>query len=126
MAIFKICLKCGMSKTLDEFYAHPRMADGYLGKCKQCAKQDVVRNYNAHHGRFCEYEQKRAKNPQRRLDRLENQRRHRANHPEKYKARNAVNNALRDDRLTKKPCPCGNPKSQAHHDDYSKPLDVSW
>lgn len=29
--------------------------------------------------------------------------------------------------LKKKPCEaCGNPKSQAHHHDYSKPLEVTW
>ena len=28
--------------------------------------------------------------------------------------------------LTRTPCPCGNPDTEAHHEDYSKPLKVEW
>jgi hypothetical protein len=46
---------------------------------------------------------------------------------EKMLARSAVNNAIQSGSLTKKPCAvCGSEKSQAHHGDYSKPLDVIW
>lgn len=52
---------------------------------------------------------------------------YRNRYPEKYKAHCAVNNAIRDGKLLKMPCSvCGNEKSQAHHDDYTKPLDVVW
>lgn len=35
--------------------------------------------------------------------------------------------AIRSGQLVKQPCQvCGDPKSQAHHDDYSKPLEVQW
>ena len=47
--------------------------------------------------------------------------------PEKRKACIAVGHALRAGKLHKEPCAiCGKIKSQAHHDDYSKPLDVVW
>lgn len=47
--------------------------------------------------------------------------------PIKKAASTAVNNAIRDGRMTRQPCEvCGNEKAQAHHDDYSKPLDVRW
>lgn len=40
---------------------------------------------------------------------------------------NAVNNAIRDGRLTKHCCfVCGSPNTEAHHPDYSSPLDVVW
>lgn len=48
--------------------------------------------------------------------------------PEKWKARNAVNNALRSGKIERKPCYfCGSDERlQAHHEDYSRPLDVIW
>lgn len=48
-------------------------------------------------------------------------------YPEKIKARTAVKNALASGKLTRLPCRfCGEPKVHAHHNDYSKPLDVEW
>ena len=39
----------------------------------------------------------------------------------------AVRNAILSGRLIREPCSrCGADKTQAHHEDYSKPLDVVW
>ena len=48
--------------------------------------------------------------------------------PVKVSARIAVNNAVRDGRLKKRPCEaCGSTtRINAHHPDYSKPLEVVW
>jgi hypothetical protein len=45
----------------------------------------------------------------------------------KIKARSAVFNALKAGRLVRNPCKvCGDVKSEAHHEDYSNPLEVEW
>ena len=47
--------------------------------------------------------------------------------PEKHKAHYTVANAIKSGKLVKQPCEiCGNTKVQAHHDDYSKPLEIRW
>jgi hypothetical protein len=46
--------------------------------------------------------------------------------PEKKNAQSAVKYAIRTGKLVRQPCEvCGEP-AQAHHDDYSRPLDVKW
>jgi len=48
-------------------------------------------------------------------------------HPEAVIASCAVVAALREGRLIQQPCEvCGSIKTDGHHDDYSKPLDVRW
>jgi hypothetical protein len=47
--------------------------------------------------------------------------------PEHEAARKAVGDAVRAGRLIKLPCEvCGDPKSNGHHEDYSRQLDVIW
>lgn len=44
----------------------------------------------------------------------------------KRRARWALNNAVRDGRIEREPCKCGNPETEGHHHDYDKPFDVEW
>ena len=109
------------------FYKHPMMADGRLNKCKSCTKKDVSANYKDKRDYYADYERKRFQTEKRKAMVLEYQRKRRENNPGKYKARNSVSNAVRDGRLERKSCEvCGDIKSQAHHDDYRKALDVRW
>ena len=123
----KQCFKCHQVKPLTDFYRHPHMGDGHLGKCKDCTKKDVRENYAGKRARYSEYEHRRNQTPERRAFSQEYQQRRRRNAPEKYAANNAVGNAIRDRRLFREPCEaCGSANVQAHHDDYSKPLEVRW
>jgi hypothetical protein len=123
----KTCFKCGNLKPLDDFYRHSAMGDGYLGKCKDCTRQDVSENYRKRHARYAAYERERSQRPERKAAAIDYQRMRRLRNPQKYAAWTAVGHAIRDKRLIRQPCEvCGDPKSQAHHDDYSKPLDVRW
>lgn len=52
--------------------------------------------------------------------------RSRARYPEKVAARRAIQREVNAGRVARLACFCGDPKSEAHHPDYSKPLDVMW
>jgi hypothetical protein len=116
----KTCFKCGKSKPLTDFYAHPQMKDGRLNKCKECAKEYA-------HGR-ADYERARFQTAHRKAKASEYQKKTRIDQPDKYKARQILGNALRDGRLARQPCEvCQTTVDvQAHHDDYNKPLEVRW
>jgi ribosome-binding protein aMBF1 (putative translation factor) len=123
----KLCTSCGEHKNATEFYAHKAMKDGHLNKCKDCVKFRV-RKHRENNDSVREYDKRRYReNLERRAKSAARTKEHRLKFPEKYKARTAVGNAIRDKRLTKKPCMvCGSIKSTAHHEDYSKPLEVKW
>lgn len=123
----KRCYRCGKVKLLSEFYCLARMADGHFGKCKVCFIQDVKDNYRKRLDQYHAYERERSQDPERREAMYSIARRGRVRHPDRTVARAAVGNAIRDRRLIRQPCEiCGSPKAEAHHDDYSKPLDVQW
>jgi hypothetical protein len=47
--------------------------------------------------------------------------------PQKVWAQRALRSALKVGLITQMPCKvCGDPDSEAHHGDYSKPMDVDW
>ena len=124
----KTCFKCHRDKPLKEFYKHPMMGDGHLGKCKECTKSDV-RKHRAENEAPREYDRRRYReDPKRKTHIQETGRRWAENYPEKRNAHYAVNNAVRDGRLEKTACVgCGaTERVHGHHEDYSKPLDVIW
>ncbi len=123
----KQCFKCEKILPVESFYAHPKMADGRLGKCKECTKKDATANRCRNLERYRDYDRQRYQTPERRQRGVAAARLHRQRHPDRAQARHAVANAVRDGRLLRKPCEvCGCEKSEAHHDDYSRPLDVRW
>ena len=87
----KKCFKCFEEKPLDEFYAHPKMADGYLNKCKECTKNDVKKDYkkNSTNLAYIENERKRGRKKYHRLyvgtgkANAEKQNKYRNKYPEK-------------------------------------------
>jgi hypothetical protein len=123
----KRCYRCEKIKLLDAFYKLKSMADGHFNKCKECYKSDVKLNYRKNKEHYTAYERERCKDPERRKKALDYQRKRRNKNPGKNRARQAVNNAIRDGRIIKQNCEkCGSEKSQAHHSDYRSPLKVMW
>jgi hypothetical protein len=69
---------------------------------------------------------KNAEKPESKKRKREYQREWRHKHPEKIRAHKLVRRAIDRGDLVREPCPCGSVKSEAHHADYLKPLDVEW
>jgi hypothetical protein len=115
------CKKCGEVRSAAEFYANRRV-------CKQCVRTAVRSNYAANRNYYVEYERQREQTDVRRAFKDRARIKYRIDNPEKYRARYALRNAVRDGKLVKQPCAtCGSTERiHAHHHDYSKPLDVEW
>lgn len=125
----KKCFKCHILKPIDYFYVHKQMGDGHLNKCKECTRKDVGERYNdpARRQYIREYEHRRFQTPHRKKLVLEYAKKRIKRDPIKNRARAMVGRAVRSGSLVRMPCQeCGDKKAQAHHDDYSKPLEVRW
>lgn len=125
----KKCFKCGKKKLLSQFYGHSGTTDKHLGKCKTCTKKDMSERYYdpVARLRIIKYEKARFKRSERKMKVLGYARKMRKKYPGKYRARTKLGNEVRSGRVQKKPCEvCGDPKVEAHHKDYRKPLNVNW
>lgn len=123
----KPCFKCGKTLPLTEFYKHPAMGDGHLGKCKECTKKDVSENRLKNIDNIREYDRNRAKLPHRKQLAREINKVWMAEDKRRTKCHNALRRAVLNGVITRIPCEvCGDKKSHAHHDDYDKPIDVRW
>jgi hypothetical protein len=123
----KRCIRCHDVKDIGEYYTHPMMADGHLNKCKVCCCSDARANRRMRVAYYRQYDMDRFSHASRRATRAENCRRQRSRNPEKTRARAAVARAIRSGKLLKRPCEvCGTAEVDAHHDDYSRALDVRW
>lgn len=122
----KLCKTCGKEKDVKQFHKRSASKDGLASKCKQCSSA---------------YDLSRVNDPKRIAARtaysstprgVEKHRQAKAAYiarePKKRRAHNAISNAIRDGKLTRKPCEtCGSTdKVHAHHDDYARVYDVRW
>ena len=126
----KVCFKCKQEKPISDFYKHHSMKDGRLNKCKDCTKEDV-RARRRRDDSVREYDRRRyQENPERRRKNRAACKERYAADPIRAKARYSLNNAVRDGRIDK-PDRCSRCNSkerriEAHHEDYTKPLEVIW
>jgi len=130
-----LCRSCGAHLSGVNTYASDRRT------CKECVRERVRQNRAANAEYYRAYDRKRYRENPERKERAraaasrfgpdyfkERARANRKSEPEKFRARNAVNNAVRDGKIEKSPCFfCGSRENlHAHHEDYSHPLDVVW
>lgn len=142
----KKCFKCLKVKDLKQFYAHPRMADGHLNKCKSCAKSDVQKHRSENLERIQDYDRNRPNQDERRevnrrlreirISTPEGRRQEwariadwAARNRHKRKAQWTVGNAVKRGLVANgASCErCGATELlHAHHEDYTKPLEINW
>ena len=135
----KTCFKCHQSQPLDRFRADPRMVNGHHNECKTCANRYNAERRAKLRETSLEWVEKKIAS-----DKLSTKRyresaackestatrskynaKWRAANKEKAAAHWLVQHAIETGRLLRQPCFCGE-KAMAHHEDYSKPLDVVW
>jgi len=135
----KTCFKCNQTKPLCDFYTHPRMADGHLGKCKECTKIDTKLNYWKNLDHYKEYDFNRSQTKERKEKasqylkdhpgkRCLYNKKHREKFPDRQYANGLLKRAVDSGKMERLPCAhCGATQNiYGHHEDYSKPLDVIW
>lgn len=126
--IYDFCTGCKEQRLLEDFAVNPSRPSGRSGWCKFCHRADGVKRRQDP-----EYRERQAHQAKiwretpfgRELHRL-SAARERTKFPEKVIARRKVRDAVAAGRLKRLPCFCGESKTEAHHQDYSKPLEVEW
>lgn len=140
MLLHKTCCVCKANKPISDFHANRKAKDGKSGKCKPCALHaaKIHREQNSDH--FKLYDKARATDPARVAARVSYKRtekgksshsasmqRYNEKHPDRYKAKSIFGHQLRIGAIQPQPCQvCGEGRTEGHHPDYSRPLDVVW
>jgi len=110
----KRCSKCKETKSLDKFYKRKKNKIQLRSECKLCSVNGCklsFREWKITHKERVNVIKKRSNKKC----------------PGRYKAREICHNAITSNKLTKQPCVvCGKTEVEAHHSDYTKPLDVDW
>jgi ribosomal protein S27AE len=121
----KRCSTCKLVLELSEFYKDKSRKSGYTNRCKKCerifcrAKRD--RNPLSFKKKDTSYYLRNKEKVISRRKQWYSQNKFKA------LAHEQVKKALLRGNLLRKPCEeCGDEKSIAHHEDYSKPLEVRW
>ncbi len=131
----KKCNACGETKPIEEFTKDARNSDGRGGQCKKCRNAIVEKwrqaNPNAGKKRNKKWRDTRPDRVKELAKKYWSYNKHstkwRQNNPDKYACHIAVQIAVAKGNLAGQPCEvCGDTKVHAHHDDYSKPLEVRW
>jgi len=138
----KQCKQCLKVLPLSEFYRESRRPHQPWGKCKHCTVKRVVDFVHKKHSTDAQWLinyakryrlRQRAKREQGEVPEITKEestlraKQMRIKHPERFRARTIFSNSIRSGMTTPQPCAiCGNVKSEGHHEDYAKPLEVKW
>lgn len=125
----KTCSTCKEFKLLEAFDQQLGRKFDRASRCKSCQsisqkqrrkRPDVIDQRHAYMARRLKTERGKAK-------KMADCNAYNRRHPDRASAHRKIADGLRHGKIQRQPCQfCGDTKSQAHHHDYSKPLDVVW
>lgn len=128
----KECKKCHIIKELKYFTKHNKCLNGVTNKCLSCDsiyKQEYLKN-NPKYLESHRISDRKTHIKSRLLNKNKKKKEasdYRKSFPERIRAMNLLNNALRSGKLKRCKCrDCDKINTQGHHPDYSKPLNVIW
>jgi hypothetical protein len=137
--IFRKCTTCKLNKEINSFYPHKSSKGGRLSKCAVCKRNEVNEYRKNNENKVKEYDRERGRTEKRlkrvreyaktdkgKAARLKASRLWKERNKEKYDAHRKVGYAIKTGKLVSMPCLCGEKKTEAHHEDYNKPLEVLW
>lgn len=123
----KICCKCEIEKEDSEFYKYKRNKDGLHSHCKKCIAETTTKWQTNNRSKVVASCKKWSSVNRDKC--RERDKRYRDKNPLKCKARLAVHYAIKTGKLIRSGI-CENcsdsSTTQAHHIDYTKPLEVNW
>lgn len=130
MKATKKCAECGRELPIEDFNKNKRNRDGLQDRCRECFSKYNKARYAANPERFkADVAAYRANNPK---THMETRLRACAKNPTRINANRAVEAALKAGAIENPGvcygcgCKAGEHRIEAHHHDYSKPLDVVW
>ena len=113
----KTCSRCKQKKTTKDFYTDRRTSDGLYSSCKNCHNLLISGKKRFRDRREWRRDNKDKLRAYRETIRKDG----------REKIYQAVHKAVKAGTLKKMTCRvCGVSKTEAHHPDYSRPLDVMW
>ncbi|KKN96723.1 hypothetical protein LCGC14_0163670 [marine sediment metagenome] len=112
----KRCSKCRQTQPISAHHRNRKKADGLANQCRDC-RNSSAKAYATNNREHINKQQREYRN------------RSYAKHRDRYLARSAVESAVLRGRMVKPDCcsECGaDGRLEAHHEDYSRRLDVLW
>lgn len=138
----KVCKECEIKDSKKYYSKHKKEIQQYREehRTERNEKSKLYRNshkeeiskkakiyYKSHKEKILKRSKKYNQTEKGRIVQKKQTKKYRKNNPLKYKAHRVLNSAIKIGEIIRQPCEiCGNPKSEGHHEDYSKPLEVIW
>ena len=117
---------CKKEKASTEFQVRRASKDGLTSSCKKCLKERDAARYVQEKGYRAEQHKKYMQTPVAKAIHKKSVEKWEAAHPFRRDAQIALGNAIKGGRVKRLPCLVCGEKAEAHHADYSRPLDVMW